>query len=220
MTGFTDRVSQGILNHVTGKSALFSIPTAHVGLFTGVGIDAGTGFTEVSGTGYARVATAAADWNAATGSGPSSIVNANPIAFPIPTAAWGTAIGMGIFDALTTGNLLAWDFLGNYLWFPATVSSGTPAIITSPAHGYLAGDTVQWTIEYGGTNPTFAVGSFTGPLIVGGSPLTNSFTVTNGGVGVNTSAPGNGMVRKVVPQIISAGVLVSFPAGSLNIRSS
>src|SRR4051812_33655840 len=110
MTGFTDRVSQGILNHITGKTAIFSIPVASIALFTGVGIDDGSGFTEVSGGSYARVATAALDWNTATGTAPSEITNARSLTFPIATANWGNIIAFGLYDAAL--NLLAWDYFG------------------------------------------------------------------------------------------------------------
>jgi hypothetical protein len=219
MTGFTDRTSQGILNHLTGKSALFTMPTCYVGLFTAVGTDAGTGFTEVSVGSYARVATAAADWNSASGSAPSQISNANTLTFPTATADWGSIIAMGLYDASTAGNLLAWDYFGNYAWLPATVSAASPGVITAHAHGFSAADIVEWTIEYGGVNPTFSQSNFTGQLAVV-SPATDTFTVTNSTVAVNTSATGNGMVRKLVAQSVNNGASAAFPAGSLIIRSS
>jgi hypothetical protein len=219
MTGFTDRVSQGILNHITGKSAIFTLPVAYIGLFTATGTDAGTGFTEVTGGSYARRSTVAADWAAASGSGPSTITNSTSLAFVTATADWGIVIAFGLFDALTSGNLLAWDFLGNYLWRPATVSAASPGVLTVPAHGYAAADLVQWTIEHGGTNPTFSASNFTGALVVA-SPTTNTFTVTNGGTPVNTSVAGNGMVRKFTAQAIINGASATFPPASLIITSS
>jgi hypothetical protein len=219
MTGFTDRTSQGILNHITGKSALFSIPTAYAALFTGVGTDAGTGFTEPAVGAYARVATAAADWATASGSAPSQISNANTLTFPTATADWGTIIGFGLYDASSTGNLLAWDFFGNYAWLPATVSAASPAVITAHAHGYSVADIVQWSIEYGGVNPTFSASSFSGNLAVA-TAATDTFTVTNASTAVNTSATGNGMVRKIAAQAVTNGSSAAFPAGSLIIRSS
>jgi hypothetical protein len=219
MTGFTDRTSQGILNHITGKTALYTIPTAYVALFTAVGTDAGTGFTEPAVGSYARVATAAADWNSASGSAPSQISNANTLTFPTATADWGSIIAMGLYDAVTAGNLLAWDYFGNYAWLPATVSAASPAVITAKAHGFSAADLVEWSIEYGGVNPTFSQSNFTGQLTVA-SPSTDTFTVTNAATAVNTSATGNGMVRKLVAQSVNNGASAAFPAGSLIIRSS
>lgn len=220
MTGFTDRVSQGILAHITGKTAIFTLPSAYVGLFTAVGTDAGSGFTEPSTGGYARAATAAADWASPSGSAPSSIQNANPISFGTATATWGNIVAIGIFDALSAGNLLAWDFFGNYQWLPATVSAASPAVLTVPNHGYAAADLIEWTLEYGGTNPTFSSSNFTGILTVTTPVTANSFTVTNSATPVNTSAVGNGQVRKLISQNIASGSLVSFPAGSLVIQSS
>lgn len=218
MTGFTNRVSQGVLNHITGKSAIFSIPTAYVALFTAVGLDDGSGFTEVSAAGYARVATAAGDWASASGTAPSTIANAAAINFPLPGAAWSGVIGFGLYDALTSGNLLVWDYLGNFDWLPATVSLASPGVLTVPAHGFTAGDLVIWTAEYGGATPTFSQSNFTGPLTVT-SPAANTFTAVNAGTAVNTSSVGNGMVRKLASQTLALGVPVAFPVGSLTITS-
>jgi hypothetical protein len=219
MTGFTDRTSQGILAHIVGKTALYTLPTAYVGLFTAVGTDTGTGFTEPTVGAYARVATAAADWAAPSGSAPSQISNANTLTFPTATADWGSIIGFGLYDAASTGNLLCWDFFGAYNWLPATVNAASPAVITSHAHGFVVADLVEWSIEYGGVNPTFSASSFTGVLAVA-TASTDTFTVTNATVAVNTSATGNGMVRKILPQSITNGSSAAFPAGSLIIRSS
>jgi hypothetical protein len=219
MTGFTDRTAQAFLNHLVGKTAVFTLPTVYVGLFIAIGTDAGSGFTEPSGGAYARVATAAADWNSATGSAPSSISNANPINFPTATANWGSVIAFGLYDASSGGNLLAWDFFGAFNWLPATVSAASPAVITSKAHGFTAGDLVEWTVEYGGTNPTFSQSNFTGPLTVV-SPTADTFTVTNGATTVNCSATGSGSVRKMTSQAINSGVQASFPASSLSITAA
>ena len=88
MSGFTDRTSQAILNHIVGKTAMFGLPQAFVALFTAVGIDAGTGFIEVIDGGYSRASTVDGDWNTAAGSAPSTIANANPLVFPTASSAW------------------------------------------------------------------------------------------------------------------------------------
>jgi len=214
MTGLTDRTAQALLSHITGKATMFPMPNAYVALFTAVGIDAGTGFVECSGGAYARAVTAATGWTTASGTAPSTIQNATPITFAISTASWGTVIGFGLYDALSAGNLLAWDYFGNFPWLPAECSAATPAVITAAQHQYLASDSIVWTIEYGGINPTFTQGDFTGILTVA-TPLTDTFTVTKGATAVNTSTSGNGMVRKVASQQIISGVQPTFPAGSL-----
>ena len=99
MTGLTDYTAKKVLDHIVGKTDMGSLPTGYIALFTAVGLDDGTGFTEVSGGNYSRVQTADTDWNAASGSAPSTNSNANDIEFPTPSADWGTVIAFGIYDA-------------------------------------------------------------------------------------------------------------------------
>ena len=219
MTGYSDYSAQNSLNYIVGKTAMPTLPTVYVALFTAVGTDAGTGFTEVSGGAYARVATTGASWNAASGSSPSTINNALAVTFPVATANWGTIIAFGLYDASSAGNLLAWDYLGNYQWLPVTVSSASPGLITTKAHGYSVADPVIFSTEYGGTAPTFSQSNFTGVLNVV-SPTTDTFTVTNAGTAVNTSSTGDGMIRKIVQQSLPSGVQPSYAIGSLTIQLS
>lgn len=219
MTGFSDYSAQNGLNYIVGKTAVPALPTVSVALFTAVGIDAGTGFTEVTGGSYARVTTSGATWNAASGSAPSSITNASAITFPTATANWGTVIAFGLYDAASSGNLLAWDYLGNFSWLPTTVSSASPGILTVKAHGYSAADPIIFGTEYGGTAPSFSQSNFTGVLLVV-SPATDSFSVTNSAVAVNTSSTGSGMVRKIVQQSLPSGVQASYAAAALTITSA
>jgi hypothetical protein len=90
------------------------VTTYYVGLFTtNPTSNAATsnGSTEVSGNNYARQAiTASTGWSAVTASGTSNqISNSALITFPTPSGSWGTIIGVGIFDALTSGNLWMWN---------------------------------------------------------------------------------------------------------------
>jgi hypothetical protein len=219
MTGFSDYSAQNGLNYIVGKTAVPTLPTVSIALFTAVGTDAGTGFTEVSGGSYARVTTSGATWNAASGSAPSSITNAAAITFTTATANWGTVIAFGLYDASSAGNLLAWDYLGNFSWLPTTVSSASPGILTVKAHGYSAADPIIYSTEYGGTVPSFSQSNFTGVLSVV-SPATDSFSVTNAATAVNTSSTGSGMVRKIVQQSVPSGVQVSYAIGALTITSA
>lgn len=84
----------------TIRGTTYTAPTTvYVGLFTSDPTDAGSG-TEVSGGSYARQsASFAAPSNGA------SVTNAD-ITFPQATGNWGTVGWIGIFDALTTGNLM------------------------------------------------------------------------------------------------------------------
>ena len=216
MTGFTDRVSRQIIDHITGKTTIFAkVTPMYLALFTAVGLDDGTGFTEVSGNGYARVATAITDWNAAAGTGPSSAANANAATFPASSGAWNASapiIAFGLYDASIAGNLLAWDYLGSGAWKPFSATLASPSAITAPAHGFAAADQIVMSAEGGGTLPT---GIFTGLLTVAAAPTTDTFNVS-----VNASASGSGLLRKVVPLVVgSAGITPAFAAGTLTLVS-
>jgi hypothetical protein len=84
----------------TLRATTFTAPTTiYVGLFTSDPTDAGTG-TEVSGGSYARKSvTFAAPSNGASASSAD-------VTFDTATATWGTVTHIGLFDALTAGNLL------------------------------------------------------------------------------------------------------------------
>lgn len=101
----TDYLEDAILDHVLRNTAYSSPAGIWVGLFTTMPADDGTGGVEVSGGSYAR--------QAVTFSAPSAgqVANSGLITFPLATASWGTILGMGLFDALTVGNLLYYGTL-------------------------------------------------------------------------------------------------------------
>lgn len=216
MAGMSDYLAQKTLDHVVGKTS-FTMPTTYVALFTAAPTDAGTGGTEISGGGYARVTTSGATWNAASGSDPSATTNAAAITFPTSTGSWNSGssiIAWGLYDASSAGNLLFWDYLGNNNWLPFTCSllnSGAGGTLTVPAHGYTTGDLVVVASEFGGTLPT------TGGTWAGTKTVTtidaDSFTVAT-----LTTSKGSGMVRKVVGQVVNAtNITFSFGIGNLTL---
>lgn len=150
---------------------------------------------------------------------PASVASGAAITFAQATANWGTVVGFGIYDALTSGNLINFDYVGAYGWLPATMSAASPGVITSDAHGYAANDNVVVTTKYGGTLPTFSQSNLTGLLVVV-SPTTDTFTVTNGGTAVNTSSTGDFQVRKVLTQSVPSGVTAAFAAGQLTLKAA
>jgi len=103
MGSFADFWEDEILDHLFGKGA-YTPPTIYVGLSTADPGDDGTGLSEPSGNGYARKVTAASDWDAASG---GALDNANTIEFAEATGNWGTVTHFALFDAATSGNLLA-----------------------------------------------------------------------------------------------------------------
>jgi hypothetical protein len=110
VAGFSDLLEQKLLDHIFTDPAYTPPATLYVGLYTAAPTDAGGG-TEVTGGSYARVATAAADWSAASGTAPAQKTNTATLTFPTATASWGVVTHFGIFDASTAGNLLIWDAL-------------------------------------------------------------------------------------------------------------
>lgn len=110
---FSNYTAQAILNSMFGKSSNFgslsSAPTVYVGLSSTKPNADGTNVTEPSGGSYARVATAASDWNTATSADPSVIDNANELSFPQATADWLSATNLQygvLYDAASGGNFL------------------------------------------------------------------------------------------------------------------
>jgi hypothetical protein len=84
----------------TLRATTFTAPTTiYVALFTSDPTDAGTG-TEVSGGSYAR--------KSITFGAPSGGVTQSnaDVTFDTCTASWGTVSFVGLYDALTSGNLL------------------------------------------------------------------------------------------------------------------
>ena len=123
MGSFSDHWENEILDHLFGKGA-YTPPTIHVGLSTDDPGDDGAGLSEPSGNGYARVATAAADWNVASG---GALDNANAIEFAEATGNWGTMTHFALFDAASGGNLLAHGSLNQ----SKTIASGDTARVVA-----------------------------------------------------------------------------------------
>ena len=104
MSSFTYYTENLVLNYLLTANSV-TRPTAwYVGLFTAAPSDTGGG-TEVSGNGYARKATGTMT---ITGTA-TTATNAAAIEFAAASGGnWGTITHAAIFDALTTGNMLAW----------------------------------------------------------------------------------------------------------------
>lgn len=101
---FTNFLETEILDHVFGGNAYSAPGTLYVALFTAVSDgEAGT-VTEVSGGGYARQSAAFT----VTGNTAS---NSASIEYPTATASYGTVTHVGIYDASSAGNLMAYASL-------------------------------------------------------------------------------------------------------------
>jgi hypothetical protein len=104
MSSFSDYTENLVLTWLFTNSTA-TRPTAwYVGLFTAAPSDTGGG-TEVTGNAYARVAT-----GTISGSGTATtFTNAAAIEFAAASGGnWGSVGWAAIFDASTSGNMLAW----------------------------------------------------------------------------------------------------------------
>lgn len=291
--GLSDYSAQNYLNYIAGNRTVPTLPAVFLALFTTAPTsDAGTGGTEVSASGYARVqvagaVTAAGTWttssttitmpnvsgspwvvagmnvydatnsnqigtvqswtgttltltttaaHASTGSTdslvfsafapatgstgnpepntlPASAVTSNAtITFPQATANWGTVTSFGLYDASTSGNLLGWDYIGNFKWIPFTCTNASPGVITadSSADAPANGSSIVVTQKYGGTLPTTG-SSWAGLLTTAG------LSGATFNAGVSTTGIGGGQFRQVTQQSIPNNVTASFAAGSLTL---
>ena len=118
---FSNEFETRVLNYVFTTSSVTRPTTWRVALDTSAPSDTGGG-TEVSGGGYARQAvTFSVSGNTATNSG--------AVEYPTATAGYGTVTHVGVFDATTGGNLIAYAAL-----------SASKAIATGDVFRIPAGD--------------------------------------------------------------------------------
>tara|TARA_B100000003_G_C10933760_1_gene372269 strand:+ start:2624 stop:3013 length:390 start_codon:yes stop_codon:yes gene_type:complete len=103
---FSDYLEDKVLEHVFGGNAFTAPSTLYVALFTVAPSDTGGG-TEVSGGGYVRQT---ATFNV-SGTNPTEASNVASIEYATATANYGTVLAVGVFDASSGGNLLAYSNL-------------------------------------------------------------------------------------------------------------
>lgn len=114
MGGFVNSVRKALLDNYFGKSTLTPPDNLYVGLSSTTPAADGSGFTEPSGGGYARVQTSPADWNAATEANPAVLDNASAVTFPTATGNWAAGANLthaGLFTAASGGTPVAWGAL-------------------------------------------------------------------------------------------------------------
>lgn len=124
MSKASDYLETQLGTHLLLTSSFTKPAAQYVALYTTNPAEDGTGGTEVTGAGYARVAYGPGDayWSAPT-SGDGLFSNLAAIQFGAPTADWGTIVGFGLLDNSTGGNLLIVSTLTASL----VVNNGDPA---------------------------------------------------------------------------------------------
>lgn len=101
---FTDYLEEKLLKHAFTNTSYTPPSTIYIGLFTAAPSDTGGG-TEVSGNAYARVSASLS----VSGTSPTTATNGSAIEFAAASGGnWGTITYVGVFDASTSGNLMAY----------------------------------------------------------------------------------------------------------------
>lgn len=197
MSSLSDYAETAWLNHLLRNTAYTPAATVYVELYTVAPTDAGGG-TPVSGSGYARKA---ATFSAASG---RAVTTSADITWTPSGGNYGTIVAIGIFDALTAGNLLAWDTVTNKVVNDGetytlaagqvTVSITTGSITNYAVHAMLnlmfrnvayTSPTTVYTALYGTNNSDSAEGT---ELTSQGSYArqATAFDAPSGGVCANT----------------------------------
>ena len=101
---FTNFLETEILDHVFAGAAYTAPGTKYLALFTAISDGEAGSVTELSGDAYARQTVAF------TTSGNTTSNNA-AVEFPTATGSWGTVTHVGVYDAASSGNLMAYATL-------------------------------------------------------------------------------------------------------------
>lgn len=100
---FSNYLETKILDHTFGGTAYTAPTTLYLAIHTSNPAEDNTG-TEVSGSAYARQSVAFTVTN-------NLATNTAAVEFPTATGSWGTLSHVGVYDALTGGNLMAYAAL-------------------------------------------------------------------------------------------------------------
>lgn len=123
MGSYSDYIENLFLDLFTGNTLSFSLPTLGkiwVALSTSDPLDDGSGISEPSGGGYARIETVGAtNWNVAAG---GIKTNKTILEFPMVLTTWGDIRYFYISDASIGGNMMGHGDLGTtYVTVPGTI---------------------------------------------------------------------------------------------------
>ena len=119
-SGLSSYFEDQVLGKLFGNQTLTVPGTYYIGLWTSPLTNTSTGSSagEASGGSYARVAVTnnGSNWDAVSG---GATANTTLIAFPMATGSWGTITYVGICDAASNGNMIAYAQLAS----PVAVST-------------------------------------------------------------------------------------------------
>ena len=104
---FSDYLENKLLLHSFANTAFTTPGTVYLALYTAAPDDSAGSGTEVSGGSYARISCAFS----VSGTNPTTATNSSAAEFATATGTWGTVGWVAVFDASTSGNMLAWSAL-------------------------------------------------------------------------------------------------------------
>ena len=128
MSIMTNYLEEKLIDHLFKTVAYsHSSPASwFIALLTAAHGEDSAGGTEVStsGTTYARISvTRGSGFTRASSSDVRTVENAATITFGVPSANWGQVTHVGLYDAVTSGNLI----IEAQLQFAKTINNGDPA---------------------------------------------------------------------------------------------
>jgi len=103
MPGLSNYAEDLVLDWLFTTTSVTRPTVWYVALYT-VAPGEGGGGTEVSGGSYARQSVTFT----VSGTAPTQAANSTAVEFPTATGSWGTVVAAAIFDASTSGNMLAY----------------------------------------------------------------------------------------------------------------
>lgn len=103
MPGLSNYAEDLVLDWLFTTTGVTRPTVWYVALYT-VAPGEGGGGTEVSGGSYARQSVTFT----VSGTAPTQAANSTAVEFPTATGSWGTVVAAAIFDASTSGNMLAY----------------------------------------------------------------------------------------------------------------
>lgn len=219
----TTYLTDAILNHVYRNTALTSPTAVYAGLLEAVtDKEAGT-VTETNTTNYGGYARQAITFGAPAGAlGGRQVTNSSAVTFPAKSnSGTATMIALGVYDAVSAGNLLDVILLSSFDPINALVEDADLVNndITSPAHGLVADDRVRFEAVPGGSNLPAGLSENTTYWVISTGLATDTFRVsaTQGGAAVDITAVGRMQVQKLVPITVAQNDQPQFGVGTLKI---
>jgi len=171
---------------------------------------------ETAYTGYAREQLNGSWAAAAAGLGGRSLTSNAAVTFGQKTdAGTETIIALGIYDALTGGNLMAIIYLDGDDPVPFSAAN-TGDLFTAPGHPFVDDDRCRLEAVAGATIPTGVTVDAT-YWIVSTSGETFQLSLTQSGGAIVLSADGGGMVMPLTPKDVTEDDTPEFASGAIEV---